>query len=171
MRFRIGYVWDALAILAIVVIAWRLIFAPRDFSRSYPAPHATYQRLNGPPFRIADARGRLLFLDFFASWCEPCRQELPAIQRYAAAHPEVDVVPVDVGEPRAVAADFASQLHLGNIAFDPAALSRGFFELDGFPTVVVIDPLGRVRAIWAGYDSAIADAMSNAETHILPSGQ
>lgn len=80
-------------------------------------------------------------------------------------------MPVDVGEPRAVAITFAAQLHLGNIAFDPRALSRGFFELEGFPTVVVIDPRGQVRAIWAGYDSEIADALSNAEMHLLPSRQ
>lgn len=161
-------VWDLLALVIVLALAWKIFFAPRQLSpaRAYPAPHAVYERLGGGEFRVTQARGRVLFLDFYASWCEPCRQELPAVEAYARTHPAADVVPVDVGEPRAVVAAFARELHLTNVALDPEALSRGFFSLAGFPTVVTIDPQGRVRATWEGYDPAIESAMAGAETKL-----
>ncbi len=165
-------IWDLLAVVIVLAIAWKVFFAPRSLSTTtaYPAPHAVYERLDGGDFRITDARGRVLFLDFYASWCEPCRQELPAVEAFARAHPEVEVVPIDVGEPRVAAANFAAQLHLSDVALDPQALSRGFFSIVGFPTIVTIDPAGRVRANWAGYDPAIVSAMSNAEKKLENAG-
>ncbi len=158
-------IWDLLAVVIVLAIGWEIFFAPRPLSTAtaYPAPHAVYDRLAGGQFRVTDARGRVLFLDFYASWCEPCRQELPAVEAYARAHPEVEVMPIDVGEPRVAAASFAAQLHLTDVALDPQGLSRGFFSIAGFPTIVTIDPAGRVRATWEGYDPAVATAMSNAE--------
>ncbi|HEY9085327.1 MAG TPA: TlpA disulfide reductase family protein [Candidatus Tyrphobacter sp.] len=167
MRF-FNRLWDLLAVVIVLAIAWKIFFAPRslDNATAYPAPHAVYERLDGGAFHIMDARGRVLFLDFYASWCEPCRQELPAVEAYARAHPEVEVVPIDVGEPRVAAATFAAQLNLRDVALDPQALSRGFFSITGFPTIVTIDPAGRVRATWSGYDPAIASAMFNAEKRL-----
>jgi hypothetical protein len=51
---------------------------------------------------------------------------------------------------------------LRNVALDGAALSQGYFQLDGFPTVVVVDPQGRIRATWAGFNPAVGANMANA---------
>ncbi len=165
-------VWDLLAVVIVLAIAWKIFFAPRMLATAsaYPAPHASYERLDGGTFRITDARGRLLFLDFYASWCEPCREELPMVEAYAQAHPDVEVVPIDVGEPRNVAATFAAQLHLRDVALDPQGLSQGFFQIEGFPTIVTIDPKGRIRATWAGFNPAISLAMANAQKQLTRSG-
>lgn len=157
--------WDLLALVIVLAIAWKLFFAPRALSlaTARPAPHAVYALLDGGTFAVTQARGHVLFLDFYATWCEPCRRELPDVEAYALAHPEVDVVPVDVGEAQPVVAAFARALHLRGVALDPQALSRGFFALTGFPTIVTIDPQGRVRARWEGYNPAIESAMANAQ--------
>ncbi len=156
--------WDFLAVVIVLAIAWKIFLAPRSLSvaAAYPAAHATYQRLDGGAFRVTQARGSVLFLDFYASWCEPCREELPKVEMYARTHPSVEVVPVDVGEPRAVAVGFARQLDLQNVVLDPDALSRGFFSISGFPTIVAIDSQGRVRATWAGYDPLVESTMAHA---------
>lgn len=168
MPLRWSRLWDLLALAVILFIGWKLLIAPRSLAaaNAYPAPHASYARLDGGAFHIAQARGRVLFLDFYASWCEPCRISLPLVERYARAHPEIDLLPIDVGEPRAVADDFAAKMHLGNVALDPLSLSRGFFALQGFPTMVVIDPQGRIRATWSGLNPAIELAMSHAESSL-----
>ena len=93
----------------------------------------------------------------------PCKIELPLVRSWARSHPEAVVVPVDVAESRSVAAAFAQRYGLQNVALDPQASSRALFGVAGFPTVVVIDPAGNVRAKWAGLNPAIALAMSNAE--------
>ncbi len=163
----VNRIWDLLAVVIVLAIVWKIWFEPRMFAaRAYPAPHAVYQLLDGGTFHVTSARGHMLFLDFFASWCEPCRQELPAVERFALAHPETVVILVDVGEPRAAVAAFAAQLHLNDVALDPQGLSRGFFGINGFPTIVTIDPQGLVRAVWAGFNPLIASAMANAEAKL-----
>lgn len=167
----VNRVWNLLAAMLVLAIVWRVWFAPRMFSaKAYPAPHAVYQRLDGGQFRVTSARGHMLFLDFYASWCEPCRQDLPAVEAFARTHPRVEVVPIDVGEPRPAVAAFASELRLSGVALDPDGLSRGFFGIEGFPTVVTIDPQGRVRAVWAGYNPFIASAMANAVAQLGAGG-
>jgi thiol-disulfide isomerase/thioredoxin len=159
-----GRLFDALAVIVVAFVAWKLFLAPRalDVAKAYPAPRIAYPKLGGGTFRISDERGRVLFLDFYASWCDPCRLEMPLVQRYARAHPNVAVVPIDVGEPPFVASRYAKHFGLTGVVLDPHASSQGFFQVEGFPTVVVIDPQGRIRATWEGFNPAIELAMSNA---------
>lgn len=165
-----GRILDALAIAAIAFVAWKFLVAPRVLgsATAFPAPHATYPRLDGATFRVTDERGRVLFLDFYASWCEPCKIELPLVEAWAKAHPQAVVVPVDVGEPRGVAAAFAAEHGLGNVALDPNSNATPLFAVRGFPTVVVVDPSGHIRATWEGLNPAIAMAMDNAEKQLAP---
>lgn len=153
-----------LALCIVAFVAWKILLAPRALdSRPYPAPRIAYPKLDGGTFRISDVRGHVTFLDFYASWCEPCNLETPLIERYAHANPQVAVVPIDVGEPAIVAATFAKRFKLHGVVLDPSSSSQGFFQVSGFPTIVVIDPQGRIRATWSGFNPAIELAMSNAQ--------
>lgn len=155
---------DVFALLVVAFALWKIFVAPRSFSaaRSFPAPHAVYARLDGDTFRVAAERGRVVFLDFYATWCAPCKIELPLVEGWSRRHPEAVVVPIDVGEPRTVARDFARRLGLRGVALDERASARALFGVEGFPTIVVIDPEGYIRAKWQGLNPAIAPAMSNA---------
>ena len=160
--------WDALAVVAIAFAIWKIFVAPRWLAApgTHPAPHATFARLEGSQFHITDQRGHVLFLEFYASWCEPCKIELPLVQAWERKHPDATIVPVDVGEPRSVAAEFARRHALGNVALDPQSLARAYFDVEGFPTMVVIDPSGDIRAKWEGLNPAIALALTNAENRL-----
>jgi len=162
--FTAGRFWDGLALLVIGFAIWKIFIAPRSFEAAgrHPAPAAIYQRLTGGAFRVADQRGRVLFLDFYASWCEPCKLELPLVETWSREHPAATVVPIDVGEERPIAAAFARRYRLHNVALDPGSNARALFAVEGLPTVVVIDRSGFVRAKWEGLNPAIALAMSNA---------
>jgi len=153
---------DLAAIAVIVAVAWRLLAVPRFLGGSAPAPHVGYATLSGKPFVLTNDRGRIVFLEFWASWCEPCKAALPIAESFAQSHPEVDVIPIDVGEPREIVAEFAQRHHLRRVALDPRSLSSGFFQIDGFPTMVVIDPKGRIRATWAGFNPALGLNMAHA---------
>jgi thiol-disulfide isomerase/thioredoxin len=160
-------IFDALAIAVIAFAVWKIFVAPRSLmSPTHPAPHAVYELVRGGEFRIADQRGRLVFLDFYATWCEPCKLELPLVERWARAHSRSLVVPIDVGEGRSVAAEFARRYSLDNVALDPSASSRALFDLQGFPTIVVVDPHGYIRAKWEGLNPAIGLAPTNAEKRL-----
>ena len=145
---------------------WKVFVAPRSFgnpAHAQPVPRAVFARLDGSAFRVADAHGRLLFLDFYASWCTPCRIEMPLVETWAKAHGAALVVPVDVAEPRVAVAAFARAHDLGNVALDPHGDAQGIFGVEGLPTIVVVDPQGRIRAKWQGLNPAISLAMTNAE--------
>jgi thiol-disulfide isomerase/thioredoxin len=165
LRSNWGRLLDLAALAVVAFVAWKIFLAPRalNVANAHPAPHIVYRRLDGGTFRLTAERGRVVFLDFFASWCDPCRMETPMIERYARSHPNAEVVPVDVGEPASVAARFAQRFHLQNVVLDPHSLSQGYFQIQGFPTIVVVDPQGRIRATWAGFNPAIQVAMAHAE--------
>ena len=164
LRGLVPRVWDILAVAVVAFALWKIFIAPRDLNPAHalPAPHAAYAKLDGGTFRVTDARGRVLFLDFFASWCEPCKVEAPAVARWAQDNPQAIVIPIDVGEPRMLAENFARRYGLRDVGLDPNANAQALFSVRGFPTVVVIDPAGKIRATWEGLNPAIALAMSNA---------
>lgn len=153
-----------LAIAVLAFVGWKWLVAPRALDRASatPAPHVSYALLDGGTYALTSHRGRVVFLDFWASWCEPCRLSLPIAEGFAESHPDVDVIAVDMGEPRPVAAAFAKAHDLHAVALDPQQLSNGFFQIQGFPTMVVIDPQGRLRATWTGFNPALALNMENA---------
>lgn len=158
-------IWDVLAIAAIAFALWRIFLAPRHFepANAHPAPHAVFSRLDGDAFRLAGERGRIVFLDFYASWCEPCKLELPLVERWSHAHPSAVVVPVDVGENPAAVRSFAQRYRLGNVALASSTTAAALFGVGGLPTIVVVDARGFLRAKWEGLNPAIAFAMSNAQ--------
>ncbi|HEV3195897.1 MAG TPA: TlpA disulfide reductase family protein [Candidatus Cybelea sp.] len=161
---KLSRAWDVLAVLVVALALWKIFLAPRSLNapRAFPAPHAVYGQLEGGTFRLAEQRGRIVFMDFYASWCEPCKLELPLVEGWSRKHPEAVVVPVDVGESRSIAQSFAQRFGLNGVALDPHSSARALFGIEGFPTVVVIDPEGYVRGKWEGLNPAIELAMSNA---------
>jgi len=162
-------IWDLLAALVIVFVLWKLLIAPRSMpiAAARPAPHVVLSTLDGKAFTLTAHRGRIVFLDFFASWCTPCKASLPLVARFARRHPEVDVVPVDVGETPRIAAHFAREVGLKSVALDRDQIAASWFGIVGFPTMVVVDPRSRVRATWPGLNPAISLNMANAESQLI----
>ena len=75
-----------------------------------PAPGLEAEDLSGRTWSLADADGRLVWVNFWATSCEPCRTEMPAMQRLADAHPdELLVLGVDWGEGRDAVTDFVER--------------------------------------------------------------
>ncbi len=170
--WTLSRLWDLLAVLVVLFVVWKWFIAPRslDLVKAVPAPHVTYALLDGGSFALAQQRGHTVFLDFWATWCTPCRLSLPLVEGYARAHPNVDIVAVNMGEPEPAVAAFSKQYGMSKVAMDPQSLSTGFFQLQGYPTMVVIDPQGRIRATWMGFNPAIAANMENAREKLDSGG-
>jgi peptide/nickel transport system substrate-binding protein len=157
---------DALAVLVVLYALFHFFIAPRLVREAaVPAPPVSLAALGGGRFALAAHRGRVVFLDFWASWCEPCKQSLPLVERYARRHSDVDVIAVDVGENAAAAAGFARRYGLANVVLDPDLTAAHAFGVNGFPTMVVVDPDGTLRAKWIGFNPDIEAAMAQARAH------
>jgi thiol-disulfide isomerase/thioredoxin len=153
---------DVAAVLIVLAAVFRFVVAPRLHQAATPAPPVRLATLDGGRFDLAAARGRILFVDFWATWCDPCRDEIPLVQRFARSHPEVAVESVDVGENPALVRPFAAKFRMEGVALDPDQSAAHAFGITGFPTMVAIDPQGRVRARWIGFDPKIEQHMAAA---------
>jgi len=154
---------DGLAIVVVLYALFHFFVQPRLIREAAePAPPVALAALDGGRFSLAEHRGRVVFLDFWASWCAPCKQSLPLVEHYARAHPDIVVVAVNVGESAAAARAYARQTRLANVVLDPDEIAAHAYGVNGFPTMVVVDPAGMVRAKWIGYNPAVEQAMADA---------
>jgi thiol-disulfide isomerase/thioredoxin len=161
---------DVLAVLVVLIAVARFVVLPRLHHDAVPAPPVSLATLEGGRFDLERQRGRLVFLDFWASWCEPCQASIPMVQHFKRTHPEVDVESVDVGEDLGLVRPFVRRFAMHDVALDPDQTVAHAFGVDGFPTLIAIDPTGRVRARWIGYDPDVERAMSEAVTRYAPPG-
>jgi cytochrome c biogenesis protein CcmG/thiol:disulfide interchange protein DsbE len=105
------------------------------------------------PVKLADYRGKYVYLDFWASWCAPCKRSFPwmdALQkRYGDS---LQVVAVNVDVKRADADQFLARTPAGFVVgFDPSGEVARQYAIKGMPSSVLIDPAGQVVAMHAGF--------------------
>ncbi|HEY4273591.1 MAG TPA: TlpA disulfide reductase family protein [Candidatus Udaeobacter sp.] len=156
------------AIVLIAVSTWYCVFyipvqmrlALAHVSNAQ-APQFTLEPITRGPVPTGATVGKILVLDFFATWCSPCIAELPELERVRADlqnNREIEFVLVGTNKggdtPERVRA-FAQRRHLSlPIAFDPEQKTMHALGLSGFPTLVVIDRAGHVRLTHTGYNSS-----------------
>ena len=120
-----------------------------------PAPPEAFEDLAGNRVRLADLEGRVVLLNFWATWCAPCIREMPALDRLQALlGPEgltVAAVSIDRGG-RNVVAPFAEKLGLEHMSLylDPKSKLARAFALAGLPATFLIDAEGNVVRGLAG---------------------
>lgn len=153
---------DVLAVLVVLVALARFVVLPRLHRQVVPAPPVSVATLEGGRFDLERARGRVVFLDFWASWCEPCRDSIPLVQHFRWTHPGVVVESVDVGEEPPLVRPFAAKFAMRDVALDPDQTVARAFGVDGFPTLVAIGPDGKIHGRWIGFDPAVERDMAEA---------
>jgi thiol-disulfide isomerase/thioredoxin len=112
-----------------------------------PAPAIDLERLDGGRWALGDTNGRLTWVNFWATSCEPCRTEMPAMQRLSELHAgDLQIVGIDWGEERAAVADFVGRYAITYpILLDPTLETYyRWADTDGLPRHYFIGPDGTV---------------------------
>jgi thiol-disulfide isomerase/thioredoxin len=118
------------------------------------APDFEFSTFDGDRLKLSDFRGRPVFLNFWATWCGPCRQELPNMQtmleKYSSSN--LVVLAVNNGEAVAPAQRFLDRLdvQLTEFAYDPTAQIVRRYQVTGLPVSYFIDARGIVTRVVAG---------------------
>jgi len=145
----IGRACAFLAMLLVAGAAGRLAAAtPRQ------APDVVLQAADGTPVRLAAFKGKVVLVDFWASWCLPCKASFPALDKlYRELQPRgVEVIAVNLDEERKNADAFlAAHPHQMPVLFDPKGDAPVAFGVKGMPMSFVIDKTGAIRFTHMGY--------------------
>lgn len=114
---------------------------------SEPTAGTAIPMLDEPPTDLADYAGQTVLLNFWASWCPPCRAEMPELEAYYQAH-EADgfvLIAVNSGEQAATARAFIQEAgYTFPVGLDIDGSVASYFGVPGLPTSIVINPAGEI---------------------------
>jgi len=112
-----------------------------------PAPDFEWTGPGGQTLRLSSYRGKVVVVNFWATWCPPCREEMPALQRVAESEPDVVVLEVDLMEPGDKARSFLDSLGLDRLqpVLDSDGATTRRFGVLSLPSTFFVDKDGVIR--------------------------
>jgi DsbE subfamily thiol:disulfide oxidoreductase len=127
-------------------------------SEPKPAPNIIVQSADGASVDLASYHGKVVLVDFWASWCPPCKTSFPALdalyRQYASQG--LAVLAVNLDERRRDAEGFLSaHPYQLTLLFDPKGASPVAFGVKGMPSSFLIDKSGRIRFTHMGYSGNV----------------
>lgn len=129
-------------------------FSPKSSTEAKePAPNFTIQLLDGKDFRFSDYKGKPVLINFFASWCLPCREEMPVLEKVVLEYQPKGVVflGIAVDDTEKKMKDFIAKYGVTfPVGLDKTAEIQKSFGLYGIPTTYFIDKNGVINYFHSG---------------------
>lgn len=117
------------------------------------APNFALQDLDGKQHKLSDYRGQGVFLNFWGTWCEPCKKEMPAMDRQFNAYKDkgVHVLAVNIAQSNFEVQSFSDQFKLSfPIVIDKTKDVMTAYNIRPLPTTVLVNPEGKIERIITG---------------------
>jgi len=149
-----------LVVGALAVAAIALTFAPKHqeagdaivpVPRRTPMPDFTMSDLRGGAWSLSAHRGRVVLVNFWATWCPPCREEIPGFIRLAKSRGDLDIagIAMDDGDAAGVR-QFAKAAGVTYPVLLPSASSPIVDAIQSLPTTLLVDKMGRIAKQYIG---------------------
>ena len=164
-RLSRGTRWALCAALALSAGAALPVVAPTSI-----APDFKLRAMEGPNMRLQEQRGRVVMINFWATWCGPCRQEMPHLNRlYQKYGPSGFVLlSVNVDDDTRNAADVAAKLGVKfPVLWDTDKKVSRLYDLATMPSTVIVDRDGKVRYVHRGYLTGYEDTYEKQVRELL----
>jgi peroxiredoxin len=119
-----------------------------------PAPDFTLKNMQGQNINLTEQRGNIIVINFWASWCGPCRKEMPVLQELQDKYQDlgIQVWGINVEQENQAGRDFLANLDLSfPIFFDATNKLSATYQVDAMPTTVIVDRDGIVRYVYRGF--------------------
>lgn len=112
------------------------------------APNFYLEDLKGKKWELKNLKGKVIFLNFWATWCSPCKEEMPSIEGLHRQFKEKDfiflTISVDYKKGEAVKEFIEKHHYTFPVLLDPKGLALNLFEVKGIPSTFIIDKRGRM---------------------------
>jgi peroxiredoxin len=122
------------------------------------APDFTLRQIDGPNLRLGEQRGQVVMVNFWATWCGPCRVELPHLARLSDKYRSSGflLLGVNIDDDPTAAKALAAKLGLTfPVLLDSNKQVVGAYDLNAMPATVLIDRDGKVRHLHRGYKEGV----------------
>jgi peroxiredoxin len=124
------------------------------------APEFSLESLDGRKFSLADYRGKTLVVSFWASWCGPCRIEMPLLaafyQQTHSSHADFEMLAISIDSDRDAAANAAKTLRIPfPVVLDPDNRVSDSYGVDSIPMMFIIDRTGKVTHSHVGFEPGL----------------
>jgi len=133
----------------------------------YPAPKLTLTDIPGTPASLTDFRGQVILVNLWATWCPPCKEEMPALEMFYGKHKKdgFTIVAINDGDPTPDVLQFVKEYDLSfPVWLDPTYIAtEQAFKTLNLPSSFVIDREGVIVLSWVGGIN-----MKNLERYITP---
>jgi len=108
---------------------------------------------SGEYISLQDYRGKIVILDFWATWCAPCKESLPELERLATENQLLSVLAINIDDKKDNALQFLKKYDLQLTAlFDENKEVVGMYEIPAMPSAIIIDQEGYIRHLHLGYN-------------------
>lgn len=147
----------AIALVTAVIFTW-ILFIPAASLASATvgrlAPNFTLKSARGKNLKLSEFRGKVVLLNFWATWCGPCRKEIPELNKLQKKYKPAGftVLGVNIDRERNAAKALARKLRTQfPILFDSNKIVSRRYQVDAMPKTVIIDRNGQIRFVHRGY--------------------
>lgn len=139
-------------------------------------PDALGVDVNGNKISAADHRGKVMVISFWATWCPPCRKELPIIDNLQrlAGKDRISVIAVNLGESKRTFKKFTSSLGEVNLTFthdNKGRIGKKTYGIKAIPHMVIVDHEGRIAQVHSGYGDETVNNIVNEVNELFRKAQ
>ncbi len=145
--------FKTLLILSFLIFSFHTNAKSHD-TESQIAPNFTLKSDSGKNIRLSEQRGKIVIINFWASWCGPCRQEMPYLEKLYKRYGKAGVVllGINVDKDSKLADHFLKGLDTTfPILYDPTGTVSKQYKVRAMPTTVILDRDGKIRFTHRGY--------------------